>query len=140
MSETSVKDKVVRGVDLLLYADTTAIGGQQNTSIKMQADTIDASSKDSGDWYINISGAKQWSADCDGVVYLNDAGYKAAQTAFLNSSEITVVIKNKTGTMNLEGAAYITELDLDAPYEDLVKYTMSIVGAGKLEDKSTGGE
>ena len=54
MAETAVKDKVVRGVDLLLYAGEQAIGGQQNTSIKMQADTIDASSKDSGDWYINI--------------------------------------------------------------------------------------
>ena len=137
MAETAVKDKVVRGVDLLLYAGEQAIGGQQNTSIKMQADTIDASSKDSGDWYINISGAKQWSADCDGVVYVSDAGYKAAQTAFLNSSELKAVIKNKTGTISLEGEAYITELDLDAPYEDLVKYSMSLSGAGKLEDKSS---
>ena len=35
MAETAVKDKVVRGVDLLLYAGEQAIGGQQNTSIKM---------------------------------------------------------------------------------------------------------
>lgn len=136
MAETAVKDKVIRGVDLLLYAGETAIGGQKNTSISMSADTIDASNKTTGDWYINISGPKQWSSSCDGVIYLNDAGYKAAVNAFMNSSEIKAVFKNESGTMHYEGEAYIAALDLDAPYEDLVTYSIELVGAGALQDKT----
>lgn len=136
MAETAVKDKVIRGVDLLLYAGETAIGGQKNTSISMSADTIDASNKTTGDWYINISGPKQWSSSCDGVIYLNDAGYKAAVNAFMNSSEIKAVFKNESGTMHYEGEAYIAALDLDAPYEDLVTYSIELVGAGALQDKA----
>lgn len=137
MAETTIKDKVIRGVDLLLYAGTTKIGGQKSTTISMSADTIDASCKDSGDWYINISGPKQWSASCDGVVYVNDEGYKAAVKAFMDSTAITAVFKNEAGTINYEGEAYITSLDLDAPYEDLTTYSMELSGAGKLEDKVT---
>lgn len=137
MAETTIKDKVIRGVDLLLYAGTTKIGGQKSTSISMSADTIDASCKDAGDWYINISGPKQWSASCDGIVYLNDEGYKAAVNAFMNSTAITAVFKNEAGTINYEGEAYITSLDLDAPYEDLTTYSMELSGAGKLKDKTT---
>lgn len=137
MAETTIKDKIIRGVELLLYAGTTAIGGQKSTSISMSADTIDASCKDAGDWYINISGPKQWSASCDGIVYLNDEGYKAAVNAFMNSTAITAVFKNEAGTIHYEGEAYITSLDLDAPYEDLTSYSMEVSGAGKLEDKAT---
>lgn len=137
MADTTIKDKVIRGVELLLYAGETAIGGQKSTSISMSADTIDASCKDAGDWYINISGPKQWSASCDGIVYLNDEGYKAAVNAFMNSTAITAVFKNKAKTIHYEGEAYITSLDLDAPYEDLTSYSMEVSGAGKLEDKTT---
>lgn len=133
---TTVKDKVIRGVDLLLYAGDVKIGGQKSTSISMSADTLDASCKDSGDWYINISGAKQWSASCDGVIFLNDAGYKAAVDAFMNSTAIKAVFKNESATIHYEGEAYITSLDLDAPYEDLTTYSMEVSGAGKLEDKA----
>lgn len=133
---TTVKDKVIRGVDLLLYAGDVKIGGQKSTSISMSADTLDASCKDSGDWYINISGPKQWSASCDGVIFLNDAGYKAAVNAFMNSTAIKAVFKNEAGTIHYEGEAYITSLDLDAPYEDLTTYSMEVSGAGKLEDKA----
>lgn len=137
MAEATIKDKIIRGVELLLYAGTTAIGGQKSTSISMSADTIDASCKDAGDWYINISGPKQWSASCEGIVYLNDEGYKAAVNAFMNSTAITAVFKNEKGTIHYEGEAYITSLDLDAPYEDLTSYSMEVSGAGKLEDKTT---
>ena len=137
MADTTIKDKVIRGVELLLYAGETAIGGQKSTSISMSADTIDASCKDAGDWYINISGPKQWSASCDGIVYLNDEGYKAAVNAFMNSTAITAVFKNEAKTIHYEGEAYITSLDLDAPYEDLTSYSMEVSGAGKLEDKVT---
>lgn len=136
MADTAVKDKVIRGVDLLLYAGETPIGGQRNTSISMSADTIDASCKTTGDWYVNISGPKQWSCSCDGMVYIDDAGYKAALDAFRNSTEITAVFKNEAGTIHLEGAAYVTQFDFDAPYEDLMTYSMELVGAGALEDKT----
>ena len=47
------------------------------------------------------------------------------------------VFKNEAGTIHYEGEAYITSLDLDAPYEDLTTYSMEVSGAGKLENKVT---
>jgi len=121
-----------RGLDLIVKIGSTAIGGQKNAKISMKGNVIDTSTKTSGDWERKISGAKSWSGNCDGFVYLDDAGYDSAVDAFIESTEVDVVLSNASNTLGFKGKALITGLDLDAPYDDAMTYDIEITGTGKL--------
>lgn len=127
-----------RGLDLIVKIGTTAIGGQKNAKISMKGNVIDTSTKTSGDWERKISGAKSWSGNCDGFVYLNDTGYDAAVDAFIGSTEVDVVLSNADNTLGFKGKALITGLDLDAPYDDAMTYDIEITGTGALSKVTTG--
>lgn len=128
--------EVIRGLDIIVSAGGKAIGGQKNCKLSIKADSIDTSTKTSGDWKRKISGAKEWSATCDGFYYTGDEGYDAAVDAALNSTAVDVVLANKTNTVGFKGKAYIVGLDLDAPYDDALTYDLSFDGNGKLEKAS----
>lgn len=121
-----------RGLDLIVKIGSTAIGGQKNAKISMKGNVIDTSTKTSGDWERKISGAKSWSGNCDGFVYVDDAGYDAAVDAFIASTEVDVVLSNAGNTLGFKGKALITGLDLDAPYDDAMTYDIEITGTGEL--------
>ena len=40
-------------------------GGQRSGDVSRKADSIDASSKDSGGWKVTIPGMKEWSIDLE---------------------------------------------------------------------------
>lgn len=128
--------EVIRGLDIIVSAGGKAIGGQKNCKLSIKADSIDTSTKTSGDWKRKISGAKEWSATCDGFYYTGDEGYDAAVDAVLSSTAVDVVLANKTNTVGFKGKAYIVGLDLDAPYDDALTYDLSFDGNGKLEKAS----
>lgn len=133
LADTGDDGEVIRGLDIIVSAGGKAIGGQKNCKLSIKADTIDTSTKTSGDWKRKISGAKEWSVTCNGFYYTGDAGYDAAVDAVLNSTAADVVLANKTNTVGFKGKAYINGLDLDAPYEDALTYDLTFEGNGKLE-------
>ena len=121
-----------RGLDILLSVGDTAIGGQRNASIEMTTETIDISTKTTGDWTAKMAGAKTWTADCDGIYIASDAGYKAALDAFMNGTEVDVKIADGSSTVGFSGKAIITSFSFEAPYDDAMTYEMSFEGVGAL--------
>ena len=73
----------IKGVDVLIKIGSQVIGGQRNATIEMSAETIDTTTKSSGGWSIKIAGLKSWTCSADGVFFIDDAGHKACETAFL---------------------------------------------------------
>lgn len=126
--------EAVRGLDLIMKVGSVAIGGQKNAKVSMKSDVLDTSTKTSGDWKRNIAGAKEWSATCDGFYYIDDTGYKAAVTAFLGSTEVDIVLANEGNTVGFKGKALITGLDIDAPYDDAMSYSIELTGTGALTE------
>jgi TP901-1 family phage major tail protein len=122
-----------RGLDILLSIGTTAIGGQRNASIEMSAESIDVSTKTTGDWKAKMTGAKEWSCECDGLYVDGDTGYQSALDAFMNGTTIDVKMADEKATVGFTGKAVITSFSFDAPYEDCMTYTMSFEGVGGLE-------
>lgn len=121
-----------RGLDILLSVGQTAIGGQRNASIEMSAETIDVSTKTTGDWTAKMAGAKSWTSDCDGIYLAGDAGYKAALDSFINGTEVDVKIADAGSTVGFSGKAIITSFSFEAPYEDAMTYELSFEGVGAL--------
>lgn len=122
-----------KGLDILVSVGATKIGGQRNASIEMSAEVIDISTKTTGDWTAKMSGAKSWTADCDGIYIADDEGYKAALDAFMSGTEVDVKIANDGSTVGFTGKAVITSFSFEAPYEDAMTYEMSFEGVGELK-------
>lgn len=133
---------VIAGKNMLLqiYDATgesyTTIAGQQGLSIGRSAETIDFNSKTTGGWKGSLAGLKEWSIDVDGVMYQGDDGITLLENAFENTSYVLVKIIDATDEENLTdmfaGLAVITDFSLDAPYDDVYTYSLSLQGTDEL--------
>ena len=121
----------IKGLDVLIKVGSTVVGGQRNASLEMSAETIDTTVKTTGGWASKIPGIKSWTSSCDGIYFLNDAGLKAAQTAFMNGTAVQLDFSNSSG-LAYSGQAVITSMSVEAGQEDIVSYTISFEGTGAL--------
>lgn len=121
-----------RGLDILVSVAQTPIGGQQNATIEMSAEPIDVSTKTTGEWKAKMTGAKEWTCDCDGLYVAGDAGYKAALDAFMNGTEVEVKIADSGSSVGFQGKAVITTFSFEAGYEECMTYAVSFEGVGAL--------
>ena len=125
---------IKKGMDILIKLEDQALGGQRNASVEMSSETIDTTNKTSGAWTSKIAGLKSWTVDCDGVFFVDDAGYKAAIQAFNEGTEVTVLMADSTKSVGYTGKAIITSISIDAPYEDTMTYSVSFEGTGALAE------
>ena len=121
----------IKGLDVLVKVGSTVVGGQRNASLEMSAETIDTTVKSTGGWASKIPGMKSWTSSCDGIYFLDDAGLTAAQTAFMNGTEVKLEFSNEEG-LAYSGQAVITSMSVEAGQEDVVAYTISFEGTGAL--------
>ncbi|MGI1801828.1 phage major tail protein, TP901-1 family [Priestia sp. TRN 1309] len=121
-------------VKLFIKDATTGqvLAGQKTASLKRSADSIEATSKDTaGFWKESLQGFKSWSIDCDGAFVESDVAYGLLETAFLNSQNVDVYLEFPSGA-KYEGNCTITDFSMEAPYDDLVSYKISLDGNGAL--------
>lgn len=123
---------VTRGLDILVYVGENAIGGQQNCSLSMEADTIDISNKNDFGWASFIGGAKSWSVSCDGQFITDDQGQKALMDAFVAGENVTVEMKNEDATIYFGGEAAITSIEVEAAFDDVCTMSLELQGIGQL--------
>ena len=121
----------IKGLDVLVKVGSQVVGGQRNASLEMSAETIDTTVKTTGGWAAKIPGIKSWTSSCDGIYFLNDAGLKAAQTAFMNGTSVQLDF-SKGEDLVYSGQAVITSMSVEAGQEDVVSYTISFEGTGAL--------
>lgn len=109
------------------------LGGQKNATLNRSAESIDATSKDTeGFWKEAVQGFKEWSIDADGAYVADDKAYGLLETAFLESTNVDVYLEFPSGT-KYEGNAIITDFPIEAPYDDLVTYSLTLQGNGALK-------
>lgn len=126
---------VTRGLDILVYVGDKAIGGQQNCSLSLEADTIDISNKNSDGWADFIAGARSWTVSCDGQFITDDAGQQALMAAFVAGENVTIEMKTGEGAENqvfFGGEAAITSIELEAAFDDVCTLSLELQGKGKL--------
>ena len=129
---------VTKGLDILVYVGTKAVGGQKGCTLTMEADTIDVSNKNDFGWASTIGGAKSWSVSCDGQFIANDEGQKALMDAFVAGTEVQVEMKNTAESIYFSGKAAITSLEVDAQFDDVATMTIELQGIGALSTVKPG--
>ena len=129
---------VTKGLDILVYVGTKAVGGQKGCTLTMEAETIDVSNKNDFGWASTIGGAKSWSVSCDGQFIANDEGQKALMSAFVAGTEVQVEMKNTAESIYFSGKAAITSLEVDAQFDDVATMTIELQGIGALSTVKPG--
>ena len=124
---------VTRGLDVLVYVGDVAVGGQQNCTLSMEADTIDISNKNDFGWSSFIGGAKSWTISCDGQFITDDAGQVAIMEAFVDGENVEVVMKNTDENIYFAGTASVTSVEIEAAYDDVCVLSLELQGIGALE-------
>lgn len=130
-----------RGVDFLIMINTgteesptyTKIGGQRGGTLNMETDTIDLTSKDNYGWSFEDYGIASWNIEGDGIFVENDATHEALIDAFLAKQAIIVRWKFPSGKA-YEGSTIITEFPIEAPYDDVATYSVTLQGQGAFEE------
>ena len=135
---TSSGGAVTKGLDILVYVGTKAVGGQKGCTLTMEAETIDVSNKNDFGWASTIGGAKSWSVSCDGQFIANDEGQKALMDAFVAGTEVQVEMKNTAQSIYFAGKAAITSLEVDAQFDDVATMTIELQGIGALSTVKPG--
>ena len=129
---------VTKGLDILVYVGSKAVGGQKGCTLTMEAETIDVSNKNDFGWASTIGGAKSWSVSCDGQFIADDEGQKALMDAFVAGTEVQVEMKNTAQSIYFAGKAAITSLEVDAQFDDVATMTIELQGIGALSTVKPG--
>lgn len=123
----------IRGVDVLIKKDGTAIAGQRDATLSIKGDKIDTSTKTNEGWKTALAGLKEWSISLEAVNYygVGAAGQRALREAFLDGDNVDIVFALGEEEVYV-GEASITGLDLSGPMSDVSMSSFTLDGAGAL--------
>lgn len=105
--------------------------GQTGGSLSLGADTIDTTSKDSGNWNENEPSYNNWSFSAEGRLKTTDPAITALRTAHSGGKQILVQSVMPDGGQ-YEGTATITAMEFDGPHDDVMTYSLEFQGSGEL--------
>ena len=123
----------IRGLEILIYIEGTAVGGQRGASLSMSADELDVTDKNTTGYKKYLVGLKEWTISCDGLVVNGEDGYEALFNAFIAGEVVEVQFKHREGGFGYKGKMVIASMDFDAQYEDALTYSCELKGADDLE-------
>lgn len=114
-----------------------AVAGQRGATLNRSTDTLDISNKVTEGWKEFITGSKEWSIECDGILMADDTAFAKLEEYFLNGTEVDVKIGDSEG-WGYQGKAIITDFPIEAPYDDALAYTLTLQGTGALSKAGVG--
>lgn len=131
----------VSGTNLRIYDGTTPIGYATNCSLSITMATTEVLHKDStGNFADNDASTQSWTMTTDGFISEDDTinGNAVKDVSYLRSAIINRTrlylqwSDNTSGSQTMEGFAYCTQLDENAPVNETATYTASFTGDGAI--------
>lgn len=121
---------VVKGVAVLVKIGTNVVAKQRGATLNRDAETMDSTAKDV-EWMGTEMSFKSWSVECDGLLVEGDAALDALEIAFNAGEKVSVELALPSGAKKT-GTAVITSFPIEAPYDDLATYSLTLQGDGAL--------
>jgi predicted secreted protein len=132
---------VLNGSDILLYdADSNfPLMCQTNVTITLNDAMIDATCKQSAGYSVSLPGLRDFAFTADALVDfdedVNDIGITTLFNAFNTRTPINILISNPVIPVGYyTGLTYIDSIEVNAPMEDVVSYTVSFTGTYTITD------
>jgi predicted secreted protein len=130
---------VLNGSDILLYdADTNfPLMCQTNVTIPINLAMIDATCKQSAGYAVNLPGLREFAFTADALVDFDETATDLGIITLFNSykfrNAINILITNPVlASAYYVGLAYVESIEVNAPMEDVVSYTVSFTGTYTL--------
>ena len=132
---------VLNGSDILLYdADSNfPLMCQTNVTITLNDAMIDATCKQSAGYSVSLPGLRDFAFTADALVDFaeggSDLGITTLFAAYDARTPINILISNPVlATAYYTGLAYVESIEVNAPMEDVVSYTVSFTGTYTITD------
>lgn len=132
---------VLNGSDILLYdADSNfPLMCQTNVTITLNDAMIDATCKQSAGYSVSLPGLRDFAFTADALVNFDegasDLGITTLFDAYNARTPINILISNPVlATAYYTGLAYVESIEVNAPMEDVVSYTVSFTGTYTITD------
>jgi len=132
---------VLNGSDILIYdADTNfPLMCQTNVTITLNDAMIDATCKQSAGYSVLLPGLRDFAFTADALVDfdedVNDLGITTLFAAYDARTPINILISNPVIPQGYYvGLTYIDSIEVNAPMEDVVTYTVSFTGTYTITD------
>jgi predicted secreted protein len=132
---------VLNGSDILLYdADSNfPLMCQTNVTITLNDAMIDATCKQSAGYSVSLPGLRDFAFTADALVDFNegvsDTGITTLFAAYDARTPINILISNPVIPQGYyTGLTYIDSIEVNAPMEDVVSYTVSFSGTYTITD------
>jgi len=126
----------IKGIDFILEVQQgtnfVQVGGQQGATLNRSKESMETTSKDSNGWRDRIGGIKEWGIDADGLLVINNNGYRILEDSFMNDSKLNVRIGTPSG-IRYSGEVIVTDFPLEAGFEDMATYSVTLEGCGALQ-------
>ena len=132
-------DNFINGSDLVLFIGSTPIASSRSCSISMSVNMADATTKDNEGYSESVPTTRSWEISADGLAAW-DGNVVERMNAFQNRTALSVKFSPRileSGDKFYSGIAYLESLEIDAPMEDGVSYSVSLKGSGKLTFAAT---
>lgn len=129
----------VAGKDTLLYIALDSaptwllLGGQRNNPLSRKAESIDATSKDSGNYGDKIPGMLSWTMSYDGLYVLNDEAVEVLENRFNNRKPVFIRQEYPDGSYRT-GWASVTAFDEDHSHSGVSTLKVTFEGKGAISD------
>jgi predicted secreted protein len=132
---------VLNGSDILLYdADSNfPLMCQTNVTITLNDAMIDATCKQSAGYSVSLPGLRDFAFTADALVDFNegvsDTGITTLFAAYDARTPINILISNPVIPVGYyTGLTYVDSIEVNAPMEDVVSYTVSFTGTYTITD------
>lgn len=111
-----------------------AITGEQESTLSMEAETTEVSSKDSkGGWKSQKPSVRSWSLDVTTVQVKDAESDKLIRKAFEEGTPLCMKqVRDDDYTPICGGSCYVTSYESGAPSDDVATADVSLTGTGKL--------
>lgn len=151
-------NKVIKGADLMIFADSKSIALATNHTLTISADTKETSSKDSGGkWQTSEAGVLSWTMKSENLFSAEGNAGVTYQTLFdkmIARTPVELVFSLEGDSTSLDdskldavptagwtaksgfgytGSAIITNLEANAPNGENATFTVDFTGVGELK-------
>jgi len=117
-----------------VYIGGTLVGCATSGTLRVEADQIDATCKDSDSWGSTLLGRRSWGMDVDALIKLDATeGLEEAIDYIINETEVTLKFSTEvTGDVYWTGTAVATSVEANAPNNEIASWSVSFEGKGAL--------
>lgn len=109
-----------------------ALSGQRDATLNMEMAELETTTKESEGNKEVEAGEFSWNLDCDRLISDIGSQTDAIETAFFAREKVILEILHIATGKGYKGAALITSLSIEAPYQDAVTSSVSFIGSGPL--------